>query len=118
MTKLILLLVFAGASAIIPWRSNPILPGYPIFFNAWGSFPYCDTLYKDEKQCFEDCMTAKGFGANIDQANYKEPGACPPTLPGCFPPWRPTACQCARRCECKLGRCEHEDNCPYCRKRS
>ena len=45
--------------------------------------PYCDTLYKDEKQCFENCMTASGYSENIDQANYKEPGACPPTVRNC-----------------------------------
>ena len=45
--------------------------------------PYCDTLYKDEKQCFEDCMTDNGYGQYIDEANYKEPGACPPTVRNC-----------------------------------
>ncbi|XP_067033204.1 uncharacterized protein [Acropora muricata] len=119
MTKLILLFFIVGTSAVVKWSNNPILPGYPVIFGGWGSQPYCDTLHKSEKQCFEDCMTANGHAASIDVANSITP-ACPPLIQqqhGCFPSWKPVACQCAKRCECKLGRCAHGEvsKCPFCR---
>ena len=66
-------------SSIFLGSNNPILPGYPVIFGGWGSQPYCDTLHKSEKQCFEDCMTANGHAASIDVANSITP-ACPPLI--------------------------------------
>ncbi|XP_068759115.1 uncharacterized protein [Montipora capricornis] len=119
MTKLILLFLIVGASAFVKWSKNPKLPGYPVIFGGWASEPYCDTDHKSEKECFEDCMDANGHHKNIEIANSIEP-VCHPLIHGknaCFPSWKPVACQCARRCECKLGRCATGEiaKCPFCR---
>ncbi|XP_032228931.1 uncharacterized protein LOC116612382 [Nematostella vectensis] len=107
------LCLVAGSSAVLNWAGNPILPGYPAVFIS-GSWPhYCDTVQTDEKQCFNDCMTANGMARYIDIANGNTP-ICPPTKPGCKISWRQTACQCATRCECKLAYC-FDENCIFCR---
>ncbi|XP_048578221.1 uncharacterized protein LOC116612381 isoform X1 [Nematostella vectensis] len=108
------LCLVAGSSAVLNWASNPVLPGYPVFFISWSQWrSFCDTDQTDEKQCFNDCMTANGMARYIDTANGITP-LCPPTMPGCTIPWKTTACQCAKRCECKLGRCSNAD-CMFCR---
>ncbi|XP_068713297.1 uncharacterized protein [Montipora foliosa] len=119
MTKLILLFLIVGASAIVRWSKNPILPGYPVIFNGWASQPYCDTVHMSEKECFEDCMNANGHHEDIEDANSITP-LCHPVRPKnqkCFFSWIPVACQCAKRCECRLGRCFNSTTCPFCRQR-